>query len=265
MIVVPPTLIKKESKKDLKVNKPVYKKSAFGIKIKPLQKRKEVLSTTLLPEFEESSEEEVIPVKYNPLLVKREEIVSEAEEGDALESFMEEVDTAAKQAETETKSVSANGNGPELLDYLVSSGDDEDEEIKFTSPEAQIAAAAAKIQAKRKDMVNINHSFVQYEPFNKQFYIEPPELKSMTQKEVDDRRMALGGIKVRGARCPKPIEKWAQFGLPPSVLEVIRKVMRYEKPTPIQAQAIPAIMSGRDVIGIAKTGSGKVICLIFYD
>ena len=31
----------------------------------------------------------------------------------------------------------------------------------------------------------------------------------------------------------------------------------FEKPTPIQCQAIPAVLSGRDVIGITKTGSGK--------
>ena len=33
-------------------------------------------------------------------------------------------------------------------------------------------------------------------------------------------------------------------------------------PTSIQAQAIPAIMSGRDVIGVAKTGSGKTLAFI---
>jgi ATP-dependent RNA helicase DDX46/PRP5 len=37
------------------------------------------------------------------------------------------------------------------------------------------------------------------------------------------------------------------------------KKSNYETPTPIQAQAIPAIMSGRDLIGIAKTGSGKTL------
>jgi hypothetical protein len=37
---------------------------------------------------------------------------------------------------------------------------------------------------------------------------------------------------------------------------------QYERPTPIQAQAIPAIMSGRDLIGIAKTGSGKTLAFV---
>jgi superfamily II DNA/RNA helicase len=32
---------------------------------------------------------------------------------------------------------------------------------------------------------------------------------------------------------------------------------KYLAPTPIQAQTIPAVMSGRDVIGIAQTGTGK--------
>ena len=31
----------------------------------------------------------------------------------------------------------------------------------------------------------------------------------------------------------------------------------YEKPTPIQAQTIPYAMEGRDVCGIAQTGTGK--------
>ncbi|MBL8895856.1 MAG: DEAD/DEAH box helicase, partial [Rhizobiales bacterium] len=31
----------------------------------------------------------------------------------------------------------------------------------------------------------------------------------------------------------------------------------YEKPTPIQAQAIPHLLAGRDLLGIAQTGTGK--------
>lgn len=37
----------------------------------------------------------------------------------------------------------------------------------------------------------------------------------------------------------------------------------FEKPTPIQAQALPVVLSGRDVIGIAKTGSGKTLAYVW--
>ena len=46
------------------------------------------------------------------------------------------------------------------------------------------------------------------------------------------------------------------FELDPTIIEAILG-MGYEKPTPIQEQAIPAILGGRDLIGLAETGSGK--------
>ncbi|TAJ21894.1 MAG: DEAD/DEAH box helicase, partial [Dehalococcoidia bacterium] len=33
----------------------------------------------------------------------------------------------------------------------------------------------------------------------------------------------------------------------------------FATPTPIQEQAIPALLDGKDVVGIAKTGSGKTV------
>ena len=124
------------------------------------------------------------------------------------------------------------------------------------------AAAAAQAATRKKDIAMVDHSKIQYEPFRKDFYKEPPELSNMTKEALDQKRVDLDGIRVRGHNCPKPIEKWTQFGLPIGVLEVVKKVLKYEAPTPIQAQAVPAIMSGRDVIGIAKTGSGKTIAFL---
>jgi ATP-dependent RNA helicase RhlE len=46
------------------------------------------------------------------------------------------------------------------------------------------------------------------------------------------------------------------LGLAPALLEAIRQ-QGYTSSTPIQAQAIPAILEGRDVQGIAQTGTGK--------
>jgi len=54
----------------------------------------------------------------------------------------------------------------------------------------------------------------------------------------------LEGIRVKGKGCPKPIKTWAQCGVSKKELDVLKK-QNYEKPTPIQAQAIPAIMSGK--------------------
>ncbi len=47
-----------------------------------------------------------------------------------------------------------------------------------------------------------------------------------------------------------------ELGLAPKILKALDD-MGYEKPTPIQAQAIPAAMEQRDVLGIAQTGTGK--------
>ena len=49
---------------------------------------------------------------------------------------------------------------------------------------------------------------------------------------------------------------FADLGLPPKLLEAIAAA-GYSNPTPIQSQAIPPALTGRDVLGIAQTGTGK--------
>jgi ATP-dependent RNA helicase DeaD len=49
---------------------------------------------------------------------------------------------------------------------------------------------------------------------------------------------------------------FAQLGLSESTLHALRDV-GYESPSPIQEQAVPALLEGRDVIGQAQTGTGK--------
>ncbi|MBN2393966.1 MAG: DEAD/DEAH box helicase, partial [Anaerolineae bacterium] len=46
------------------------------------------------------------------------------------------------------------------------------------------------------------------------------------------------------------------FSLHPALMQAVDE-LGYESPTPIQERAIPALMSGRDVLGQAQTGTGK--------
>ncbi|WP_168774330.1 DEAD/DEAH box helicase [Stagnihabitans tardus] len=50
--------------------------------------------------------------------------------------------------------------------------------------------------------------------------------------------------------------KFADLALDPRVLQAVAET-GYETPTPIQEQAIPPALEGRDVLGIAQTGTGK--------
>ena len=47
-----------------------------------------------------------------------------------------------------------------------------------------------------------------------------------------------------------------ELGLDPKIMQAIEAV-GYTEPTPIQAQAIPVVLQGKDVLGIAQTGTGK--------
>lgn len=47
-----------------------------------------------------------------------------------------------------------------------------------------------------------------------------------------------------------------ELGLSPAVLDAVA-ALDYEEPSPVQEQAIPLILSGRDVVAAAKTGTGK--------
>ncbi|MGG7549670.1 DEAD/DEAH box helicase [Chryseobacterium arthrosphaerae] len=51
------------------------------------------------------------------------------------------------------------------------------------------------------------------------------------------------------------------LGLSPNIIRSVKK-LGYLKPFPIQEQAVPVILQGKDLMGIAKTGSGKTACFV---
>ena len=115
-------------------------------------------------------------------------------------------------------------------------------------------------QMKKKELKKVVHKDVDYLKFRKAFYTECAELKRETPEMVITRRRDLG-VQIRGKKCPRPVKNWEQCGFSPKVMHVIAKE-KYTAPFPIQAQAMPAVMMGRDVLGVAKTGSGKTLAFL---
>ncbi len=52
------------------------------------------------------------------------------------------------------------------------------------------------------------------------------------------------------------IQNFSEFGLADPIKRALL-ARKHTTPTPIQAQAIPQLLKGRDVLGIAQTGTGK--------
>lgn len=107
----------------------------------------------------------------------------------------------------------------------------------------------------------IDHSEIDYEDFEKNFYEEHEEVSKLTDAQVAELRKKLD-IRVSGFSVPKPVCSFAHFNFDEALMSVIRK-LEYTQPTPIQSQGVPIGLNGRDIIGIAKTGSGKTAAYLW--
>ncbi|XP_068264666.1 probable ATP-dependent RNA helicase DDX46 [Nyctibius grandis] len=205
----------------------------------------------------------------------------EDEELDPLDAYMEEVKEEVKKfnmrsvkggnekktGPTVTKVVTVVTTKKAAVESEKKKGElmeNDQDAMEYSSEEEEVdlQTALTGYQTKQRKLLEpVDHGKIEYEPFRKNFYVEVPELAKMTQEEVNVYRLELEGITVKGKGCPKPIKTWVQCGISMKILTALKK-HGYEKPTPIQTQAIPAIMNGRDLIGIAKTGSGKTIAFL---
>ncbi|KAI9282017.1 P-loop containing nucleoside triphosphate hydrolase protein [Umbelopsis sp. AD052] len=93
--------------------------------------------------------------------------------------------------------------------------------------------------------------------FEKNFYVEHPNVAARTEQEVTDIRNSFD-MKLFGDNVPKPVTSFEEAGFPSYVLKEVLE-LGFTAPTAIQAQGWPMALSGRDVVGVAETGSGKTL------
>lgn len=95
----------------------------------------------------------------------------------------------------------------------------------------------------------------QYHAAMKTTWKPPSSVLNRSQEENDEIRRRWR-ILVDGENIPPPITWFENMRFPKAIIRGLNDKSIY-KPTPIQLQAIPCILAGRDLIGIAFTGSGK--------
>ncbi|XP_046639989.1 probable ATP-dependent RNA helicase DDX46 [Daphnia pulicaria] len=232
-------------------------------------------------EDDEEEEEEDGKLKTESAKVEAIETINEEievqeaeEEVDPLDAFMQDIQSEVRKVQ-KLDVQKSKGSGVMVMTGVAKKAakkkgelvEQNQDALEYSSEEesedlASAMSGLANSNIKQKEKVfKIDHNKINYFPFRKNFYVEVPDIARMTQEEVDEYRQELEGIKVKGKGCPRPIKAWAQCGVSKKEMEILKK-LAYEKPTPIQTQTIPAIMSGRDIIGIAKTGSGKTLAFL---
>ncbi|VVC37287.1 RNA helicase, DEAD-box type, Q motif,Helicase, C-terminal,ATP-dependent RNA helicase DEAD-box, conserved [Cinara cedri] len=105
-----------------------------------------------------------------------------------------------------------------------------------------------------------NWDRVQLRPFKKEFYVPHPTIERRSYEEVDKYRTSKDITVMSSDRSPVPypIQHFKEANFPDYVMTVIRNE-GFTEPTPIQAQGWPIAMSGKDMVGVAQTGSGKTL------
>ncbi|VDO58090.1 unnamed protein product [Haemonchus placei] len=104
--------------------------------------------------------------------------------------------------------------------------------------------------------VEIAHG-VQYTESFRTSWRPPSHIRKQMEEDFVAYRKRKG-ISVDGADCPPPIGSFVEMKFPKCILRAL-KDNDIHIPTAIQIQGIPVALSGRDMIGIASTGSGKTL------
>lgn len=68
-------------------------------------------------------------------------------------------------------------------------------------------------------------------------------------------------VTVEGNDLPRPVFDFKEAGFPQVITDML--FANFQKPTVIQSISWPIALSGRDMVSIAKTGSGKTFAVLF--
>lgn len=110
-----------------------------------------------------------------------------------------------------------------------------------------------------KDRMNLRllpmGNFDNLQPIQKNLYKEHQNVTTRSQSEIDN-YLTSNQVTLRGQDIPRPILQFEEANFPEPIFRLLRN---FSAPTVIQSISWPLALSGRDIISIAKTGSGKTL------
>lgn len=123
------------------------------------------------------------------------------------------------------------------------------------------------------ELPDVDWSKHELPPFQSNFYREHSKVARLTEPQVMALRAKMGitvaehGSVFENARgwvsggVPAPVKGFKRSSLPRSHVEALFAA-GYRAPTPIQSQSWPIVLSGKNMVGLAQTGSGKTAAFL---
>uniref|UniRef100_A0A6M2DTP6 RNA helicase n=1 Tax=Xenopsylla cheopis TaxID=163159 RepID=A0A6M2DTP6_XENCH len=182
----------------------------------------------------------------------------------------------ANEANQSNKSSSDNDNDDERADEAWGrkfniSLLDQHTELKKIAEAKKISAVERQLKEEEKILESVAEKKalmgvaelakgIEYKEPIKTSWSPPHFILATPEHKFEELRNKLR-ILVDGDDIPPPIRSFKAMKFPSGILKGLEN-KNIKKPTPIQIQGIPAVLSGRDIIGIAFTGSGKTLVFV---
>jgi len=140
---------------------------------------------------------------------------------------------------------------------------DSDDEVYATAAaqEGGSLEAADREPNDGEPLPDVDHDAICYEEIASELYTVAPELSRLTAEDVAQRR-AAANVRAGGRELPTPVERFGQCSALPAACLVHLRQRGFASPTAVQASALPAALSGRDLLAISDTGSGKTLAFL---
>ncbi|KAI7898295.1 P-loop containing nucleoside triphosphate hydrolase protein [Cokeromyces recurvatus] len=212
----------------------------------------------------------------------------EEEEEDPLDAFMADISEQAKTQKVEPKirrddiededelesyvrhmkekGISVGVANQPMPEYDENANSDDEVYATAAAIDAQLSdndedfTTQANIKKEIEPLPRVDHDSINYIEIEKYFYEEHPDIAALDDARVQQIRKEMG-VQVTGHDVAKPCISFGHFGFDEDLMNAIVKA-GYTEPSVIQRQSIPVALEGRDIIGIAKTGSGKTAAFV---